>query len=264
MGFINGARTLPLSSFGVALGTGSVADTQATAVGFSSSATGLNSTAIGNNALAVGVASTAVGSNSTAAFGGAAFGAGATATGVPPVDAQSSAAFGRNASATNGNDTAIGNNVSTTRANQISVGNTTNQYTFAGITSPASASFQTGPLQVVTSDADGNLATDGGQIFRSLEQPRQQDQRPWRRYSDRIIARHTRQNRQPDLGHGRQLGQLRGLQRAVSLRHRHHRPRLLGGSTVSLAPAPSAEASSAIKSRAGSACRLLAAAVTSR
>lgn len=116
----------------------------------------------------MGVNSTAVGSNSTAAFGGAAFGAGAAATGVPPVDAQSSAAFGRNASATNGNDTAIGNNVSTTRANQISVGNTTNQYTFAGITSPASASFQTGPLQVVTSDAGGNLATDGGQIFRSL------------------------------------------------------------------------------------------------
>jgi trimeric autotransporter adhesin len=91
--------------------------------------------------------------------------------------ADNAIAIGLNASSTGQNAIVIGNNVTTTRANQVSVGNAGNQYTFAGITSGASAALQTGPLQVVTSDAGGNLATDGGAIFGSLNQLRQEDKR---------------------------------------------------------------------------------------
>jgi hypothetical protein len=39
-------------------------------------------------------------------------------------------------------------------------GTATNTYTAPGITSAASRSFQTGPRQIVTTDASGNLASD--------------------------------------------------------------------------------------------------------
>ena len=41
-------------------------------------------------------------------------------------------------------------------------------YRTPGITSNLSKNRQSGPLEVVTSDAGGNLATDGGQIFDDL------------------------------------------------------------------------------------------------
>ena len=41
-------------------------------------------------------------------------------------------------------------------------------YTAPGITSGLSKNRQSGPLEVVTSDAGGNLATDGGSIFNQL------------------------------------------------------------------------------------------------
>jgi hypothetical protein len=50
------------------------------------------------------------------------------------------------------------------------LGTASNTYTTSGITSGASLAAQSGPLQVVTSDAGGNLATDGGAIFNSLNQ----------------------------------------------------------------------------------------------
>jgi len=46
-----------------------------------------------------------------------------------------------------------------TRANQHVYGTASNTYTMPGITSVASAAAQTGPVQVVTSDGGGNLAT---------------------------------------------------------------------------------------------------------
>ena len=57
------------------------------------------------------------------------------------------------------NSTAIGNGATVTRANQQVFGTATNTYTAPGITSAASKAAQTGSLQVVTSDAGGNLAT---------------------------------------------------------------------------------------------------------
>ena len=88
-----------------------------------------------------------------------AIGASASAT------ATDSVAIGRQAAATHANAAAIGANAATTRDNQMMFGTVANTYTAPGITSAASAAAQTGPVQVVTSDASGNLATDGGALF---------------------------------------------------------------------------------------------------
>ena len=47
-----------------------------------------------------------------------------------------------------------------------------NTYTTPGITSSLSRSRQSGSLDVATSDASGNLATDGGLIFETLSENR--------------------------------------------------------------------------------------------
>ncbi|MGD9924021.1 MAG: YadA-like family protein, partial [Pseudorhodoplanes sp.] len=44
-----------------------------------------------------------------------------------------------------------------------------NTYTMRGIASDASRAAQQGPVELVTSDANGNLATDGGRIFDELD-----------------------------------------------------------------------------------------------
>jgi trimeric autotransporter adhesin len=49
-------------------------------------------------------------------------------------------------------------------------GTASNTYTAPGITSFKSKTEQSGPLEVVTSDDGGNLATDGGYIFGKLNQ----------------------------------------------------------------------------------------------
>jgi autotransporter adhesin len=69
-----------------------------------------------------------------------------------------SVALGTGANATLANSSAIGNGATTTRANQIVIGTTSNTYTTPGITSNASIAAQSGPLSVVTTDANGNLA----------------------------------------------------------------------------------------------------------
>ena len=82
-----------------------------------------------------------------------AVGQGASASGL------NSSAFGQGASAGFANSTAIGALAHTTRDNQIAFGGAANTYTAAGITSAASLAAQSGTKQVVTSDANGNLAT---------------------------------------------------------------------------------------------------------
>ena len=90
------------------------------------------------NASGAGRQDTAIGANSIASGSNAsAFGAGAQAAFV------NSAAFGAGAVAT--------------RNNQQVFGTANNTYTMPGITSPASAAAQSGPTQVVTADALGNL-----------------------------------------------------------------------------------------------------------
>ena len=110
-------------------------DVTAIAIGNGAGAFSVNSTAVGTGANAVGVNSTAVGANSTAGFSNsAAFGSGAT----------------------------------TTRANQQTFGTTNNNYTMPGITSGSSRSAQSGLLQLPTTDALGNLASDGGATFMAI------------------------------------------------------------------------------------------------
>ena len=48
-----------------------------------------------------------------------------------------------------------------TRDNQFTLGNANNTYTTPGITSQASRNAQSGDVEIVTSDASGNLATSG-------------------------------------------------------------------------------------------------------
>jgi len=79
-------------------------------------------------------------------------------------------AIGARAQVTADHSTALGADAVATMPNQMSFGTTSDTYTASGITSSLSRSRQSGPLQVVTSDANGNLATDGGNIFRRLDE----------------------------------------------------------------------------------------------
>lgn len=69
------------------------------------------------------------------------------------------------AQATGANSIAIGSGVIASRAGQIALGASSNTYTLAGVTSDASRAAQSGPLQVVTTDASGNLAARSFQDF---------------------------------------------------------------------------------------------------
>ena len=62
------------------------------------------------------------------------------------------------------NSQAFGNGATATQANQIVLGTATNTYTFAGIASAASTAAQGTVDGLVTTDASGNLASDGGAL----------------------------------------------------------------------------------------------------
>jgi len=147
-----GGNAVATGANSAAFGAGAQATgAQAFAAGLNAHATGTNSIAIGNGAIATG--SISMGAGAFASNAGVAFGDGTTATGA------NSAALGVNATATFANSTAVGTGATTTRANQQSFGTALNTYTMAGITSAASTAAQSGPTQIVTSDAGGNLAT---------------------------------------------------------------------------------------------------------
>jgi hypothetical protein len=80
-------------------------------------------------------------------------GQGSKATGA------NSTALGQGSAATHANSTAIGQGVKTTRDDQVAIGQSTSTYTLGGISSAASRAAQGGPVNFVTSDAAGNLAT---------------------------------------------------------------------------------------------------------
>jgi hypothetical protein len=61
--------------------------------------------------------------------------------------------------------------------NQFVMGTSSETYKAAGITSGLSKERQSGPLEIVTTDAAGNLASDGGSVFQELDRLRAQDQR---------------------------------------------------------------------------------------
>ncbi|MFQ5566399.1 MAG: hypothetical protein ACE5EU_08555 [Paracoccaceae bacterium] len=85
---------------------------------------------------------------------------GASATG--------STALGEGAQATHSGSTAIGYSAASTRANQVVLGTAAETYTLPGVTSGASLAAQSGPLELVTTDAAGNLASDGGSTFADI------------------------------------------------------------------------------------------------
>lgn len=152
-----GVRSTAIGGFSTAEQTNSsalgffarAAGEASTAIGADSDATQENASAFGYNAQATGSASTAVGAGSEASEGNA-------------------SAFGHGAQALHSNATAIGAGASTSRDNQMVYGTTSNTHTMAGLTSQASLDAQ-GPVHgFVTTDADGNLASDGGAALNQI------------------------------------------------------------------------------------------------
>ena len=126
--------------------------------------TGAKSTAIGSGAMAGGTNGIALGVNASAAGDNScALGAGASAT------ATGSCALGSGSTATNAGATAIGMGASTIRANEIALGTAANTVRAAGIPSAASTAAQSGRLGLVTTDANGNLASDGGKLQATVD-----------------------------------------------------------------------------------------------
>jgi hypothetical protein len=77
--------------------------------------------------------------------------------------------MGRGSTAAHANATAIGVGARTERDSQMVFGTQSNTYTMGGITSQASKDAQQGPLEMVTTDRFGNLASDGGAFQRQID-----------------------------------------------------------------------------------------------
>ena len=143
--------------------TATVGADSAIAIGGDATASAENAVAIGSDSTAGEEGAVALGNGATASAEQAvAVGDTATASGAQAV------AVGTDATADNANSAAFGNNASTTRDNQQVFGNGTNTYTAPGITSLASQAAQSGRLQLASTDAAGNLASDGGQIANAI------------------------------------------------------------------------------------------------
>jgi hypothetical protein len=153
----------------ISIGNSSKANADnALAIGTQSGATGERSIAIGTNAQANGDSSMALGRGAQGnGADSVALGRGAQANG------NGSLAFGRGARAEGDGSVAIGRDSAggaavATMPNEFALGTARHTYTAAGITSLESRQRQQGPLEVVTSDANGHLATDGGLLFEEL------------------------------------------------------------------------------------------------
>jgi len=80
--------------------------------------------------------------------------------GATTLSVNNTISMGNNANASADGAVAIGNGAKATLQNQVMLGTADYTYTTPGITSATSLARQTGPLQIVTSDASGNLATN--------------------------------------------------------------------------------------------------------
>ena len=91
-----------------------------------------------------------------------AFGTNASANGT------NSTAVGAGASVAAGtvNSTAIGAGATASQSQQLVLGTSSTTYTAPGIDSALSQSRQIGPLGIVTTDAYGDLASDGGSLYK--------------------------------------------------------------------------------------------------
>ncbi len=79
-----------------------------------------------------------------------------------------STAIGANTSVQHDHSTAIGADAKSTRNHQVTLGTGGDTIRAPGIASEKSKERQSGPLEVVTTDASGNLASDGGYTFNEL------------------------------------------------------------------------------------------------
>lgn len=127
---------------------------QATALGSNASAAGNSSVAIGFSAAANQAGAVAIGRGSNAGADATALGTGANAAGTGAV------ALGSGASASGASAVALGDGASASGANSVAIGagaTATNdgQVVIAGL--DTSTAFQSGPVQVVTADANGTL-----------------------------------------------------------------------------------------------------------
>lgn len=145
--------------------------------GAGAGADGNNSTNVGfgAGALAQGDSNTAIGTQAGQAFvgtGNVALGFQANRfLGLPTVNnsvaigtlamarTDGAIALGAGADAAHTNSIAIGAGVQTSRANQVVIGDASQTYSLAGIASAASRAQQVGDTRLVTSDANGNVAT---------------------------------------------------------------------------------------------------------
>jgi len=110
---------------------------QINSVGFGASASGLNAIALGEEADASGISAIAIGTRARASF----------------------------------NDSvALGVGAVTERSNQMMFGRRSSNYTMPGLNSPGSKAAQTGEIALVTTDANGNLSSDGGETVAALTQ----------------------------------------------------------------------------------------------
>jgi hypothetical protein len=113
--------------------------------------TGNSNVAIGDTVNITGDRTIAVGNNAT-------------------TNADDTTVIGTNAQANATGSAAYGQGAVASQTQQQVFGTRANTYTTPGITSGLSRGRQVGRLEVATSDAAGNLATDGGKIFETLSE----------------------------------------------------------------------------------------------
>ena len=78
-------------------------------------------------------------------------------------------ALGANTTVSHDHSTAIGADAASTNDHQVTLGTEEETIRAPGITSQLSKDRQTGPLEIVTSDGQGNLATDGGATHAAID-----------------------------------------------------------------------------------------------
>jgi hypothetical protein len=177
-----GSASLAIGGRSSAFGAGAIADPtvngdptdgRATALGSESQALNGRATAVGNEAIAGGARSVAIGNEAIArGTGSVAIGDNAE-TGTTGVGVPNATAVGRNTAAQATGSVAIGadsggNGAVASLQNEFVLGTANHTYTAGGITSGVSRDRQSGPLEVVTTDSQGHLASDGGEIFSKL------------------------------------------------------------------------------------------------
>lgn len=132
--------SVSIGNFAGASGVGSIAIGSRNDLMETTTASGIGAIAVGTSAEASGYAGVAIGRN-TSAYG------------------DSGVAIGNSAQAGYDGSVALGNGTTTDRNMQIKLGTASHTYTMTGIATTNSRNQQSGTVYMLTSDANGNLAT---------------------------------------------------------------------------------------------------------